>query len=343
MNTEGAAMKTVEKELCPDCDELTTPDIIEKEVKVTVRKEEYCVIVKRAVCWACNSEFGLSGIDFDEAALAYNEYRRKHNYLFPEDVKNIREKYALNQKSFSRLINSGENTIHLYEKGGLQDGAHNAIIKQAENPEVMKKLYDDNNDAVTMDIRQAFEEKLKALLEEKNKNKMREIIQSAFDFKQDIYCGYKKFDIEYFINFMLTILGFYKPLSTTHMGKIPCYLDFLKFKNEGVSFTGCRYVVGKYGPFLNDYSKLFCFLKDSGVVDSDIDISGSGEIYVPLRQPDMSVFSKKDADLIKEVALKLGPMSTQALKNKTHNEFPGWDENKIGQLISFENARNVRL
>jgi hypothetical protein len=142
------------------------------------------------------------------------------------------------------------------------------------------------------------------------------------------------------MNFMLAILGVFKPLSTTHMGKIPCYLDFLKFKNEGVSFTGCRYVVGPHGPFLNDYDKLFCFLRDCGAVRS---VLGYGVDFYPIKTPDNSMFSANDMVLIKEVAEKLGPMTATALSDKTHNEFPGWDEKKIGKLISFENAKNVRL
>ncbi len=88
-------MKPPEKELCPECDEWTIPDIVETEKEVIVRKEKFLVKVKKVLCKNCKKEIGKTGTEFDEKELAYNLYRKKHNYLFPEDIKKIREKYGL--------------------------------------------------------------------------------------------------------------------------------------------------------------------------------------------------------------------------------------------------------
>ncbi|MCX8093692.1 MAG: DUF4065 domain-containing protein [Candidatus Goldbacteria bacterium] len=336
-------MKENKKALCPECDEFTIPEIIEKEEKVIIRKEEFKVKVKRAICTNCHAEFGLSEYGFDEKQIAYDLYRKKHNYLFPDDIKRIREKYGLRQKPFSRLLGFGEITIHLYEKGALPDETHMEMLKLAENPENIKKIYEDNKEAISDSDRQIFENNLQKLLDEKKKNKLREIIIALFDYEPDIYSGYKKFNLDYFTNFIKLLLKFKSPLYKTHLVKICCYLDFLKFKNDGCSFTGCRYVVGPYGPFLDQYDKLFCYLKDRNAVETVIDFKNNAEYFNFTEEPDISLFSEKDMKLIREVTEKLGNLTPGELSNKTHKEFPDWNEKIIGQYISFEDAKYLKL
>lgn len=45
--------------------------------------------------------------ELDSATLvsAYNEYRRRHKLLLPEEIKKIREQYGLSQRSFAKLLN----------------------------------------------------------------------------------------------------------------------------------------------------------------------------------------------------------------------------------------------
>jgi len=336
-------MKLPEKELCPECDEWTTPDVMEMEEKVIVRKEKFTVKVKKVFCTNCKKEIGMAESGFDEKEIAYDLYRRKHNYLFPEDIKRIREKYGLGQKPFSRLLGFGEITIHLYEKGALPDDTHIEMLKLAGDPENIKVIYENNKEAISETDRQAFEKKLDELLVEKRKNKLKEIILDTFNYEPDIYCGFRKFILDYVVNFFKLMLKIHSPLYTTHMVKIPCYLDFIKFKLEQTAFTGFRYVIGKHGPFLDGYDKFLCYLVDTGAADSILDFPGDGKLYFFKEEPDLSLFSEKDLQLIKKVTEKLGVLTPTQLSERSHKEIPGWDENKIGQLLSFEYAKYSKI
>ncbi|MBP7792398.1 MAG: DUF4065 domain-containing protein [Candidatus Goldbacteria bacterium] len=336
-------MEINKKELCPECDEWIIPEIVEKEERVTVRKEEFIVRIKRAICTNCKKEFALGAPGFDEKVLAYDLYRKKHNYLLPEEIKRIREKYGLAQRAFSRLLGFGEITIHLYEKGALPDETHMEMIKLSDDPENIKRIYEDNKEAISESDRVAFEKKLYDLLAETKKNKLREVIEDAFNYEPDIYNGFKKFNLDYVVNIYKLILKFCKMLYTTHMVKILCYIDFIKFKQDNIAFTGCRYIIGEYGPFLDNYDKLFCYLVDTGVVDSALDYPGGGKVYYFKEEPDMTLFSEKDIKLIKKISEELGSLTPGKLSEKTHQEFPGWDKDKIGQFISFENAKNLKI
>ena len=83
---------------------------------------------------------------------AYNEYRRKHKLLFPEEIRKIREQYGLSQENFAKLLNWEDKTICRYENGSIQDKAHNSIILFLRKPENMKIYLTENE--VTLDEKQ---------------------------------------------------------------------------------------------------------------------------------------------------------------------------------------------
>ncbi len=217
------------------------------------------------------------------------------------------------------------------------------MLKLAEDPENIKIIYESKKEVLSETDRQIFEKKLNELLAEKSKDKLKEIILDTFNYEPDIYCGYRKFVLDYVVNFFKLMLKIHSPLYTTHMVKIPCYLDFIKFKLEQTSFTGFRYVIGEYGPFLDGYDNFFCYLVDTGAVDSVLDFTGDGKIYYFKKEPDMSLFSEKDLQLIKKVTTKLGVLTPTELSERSHDEISGWDKNKKRQWLSFEYAKNLKI
>ena len=99
------------KKYCDECGK-------EVETKVVIKKEAYAVCgetieidAQVLVCGECGEEFFCE--EFDNATLinAYNEYRRKHKLLLPEEIRKIREQYGLSQRSFAKLLNWGDKTI----------------------------------------------------------------------------------------------------------------------------------------------------------------------------------------------------------------------------------------
>ena len=104
------------------------------------------------VCAECGEEFYCE--EFDNATLinAYNEYRRKHKLLLPEEIKKIREQYGLSQRSFAKLLNWGDKTICRYENGSIQDKAHNSLLLFLREPENMRTYLTENE--IVLDERQ---------------------------------------------------------------------------------------------------------------------------------------------------------------------------------------------
>ena len=63
------------------------------------------------MCAECGEELFCEKLDSATLVNAYNEYRRRHKLLLPEEIKKIREQYGLSQRSFAKLLNWGDKTI----------------------------------------------------------------------------------------------------------------------------------------------------------------------------------------------------------------------------------------
>ena len=132
------------KKYCEECGREVETKVITKKETYDVCSEPIEVDAQVLVCAECGEEFYCE--EFDNVTLinAYNEYRRRHKLLLPEEIKKIREQYGLSQRSFARLLNWGDKTICRYENGSIQDKAHNSLMLFLREPENMRTYLTEN-------------------------------------------------------------------------------------------------------------------------------------------------------------------------------------------------------
>ncbi|MDZ7841653.1 MAG: type II toxin-antitoxin system MqsA family antitoxin [Gammaproteobacteria bacterium] len=109
---------------------------------VEVRGEPVEVAAEFFKCTECGAEFENTR-GRDSLALAYREYRRRHDMLQPEQIRNWRKRYGLTQKELSRLLGWGDVTLSRYETGALQVAAHEKILRLAMEPHNLITLIDE--------------------------------------------------------------------------------------------------------------------------------------------------------------------------------------------------------
>ena len=110
----------------------------QKATEFDVRGETLHFQVPVRVCPSCGTTEVEEGLD--PAEMAFAEYRKRKGLLTPQQIREIRQRYRLSQKSFAALLGMSESTINRYEGGGLQDEAHDQAIRACENPVVMRDL-----------------------------------------------------------------------------------------------------------------------------------------------------------------------------------------------------------
>lgn len=127
--------------ICSNC--YNDKEFIVKEEKeiIKVKGEPIEINSKITYCKECGEQVWNPELDDENLEVAYRIYRKKHNLLLPEEIKAIRKRLELSQKTFSKILGIGEKTITRYENGSIQDQAHNNLILLADNLENFNLLY----------------------------------------------------------------------------------------------------------------------------------------------------------------------------------------------------------
>ncbi|MBO5412686.1 MAG: type II toxin-antitoxin system MqsA family antitoxin [Clostridia bacterium] len=156
-------MKRLNYCYCDVCEKET--DTYEKEIEdiFQVKDEKIQAKIKIRICKTCGNEVYDEKLEKENEIKVYNIYRERKGLLLPEEIKKIRMKYDMTQAAFARILGFGEKTITRYERGAIQDIAHDNLIRLMNDEKNMKKLYEKNKDFLTFKEREKIESKLYAI------------------------------------------------------------------------------------------------------------------------------------------------------------------------------------
>ena len=134
--------------ICPSCERETNVELVRAKELVEIRGEPIEVMAEYFKCPECGEEFeNTRGPDTLE--LAYQEYRRRHGVLRPEDIRDWRKNYGLTQRALSTLLGWGGATLSRYENGALQSDAHEKLLHLAMEPRNLLKLIENTPHALS--------------------------------------------------------------------------------------------------------------------------------------------------------------------------------------------------
>ena len=103
------------RKYCEQCEKEAETKVITKREAYQVCGELIEVDAQVLVCSECGDELFCEELDNATLVKAYNEYRRVHKLLLPEEIRKIREQYGLSQRSCS----TGEIKLFADMKMGL--------------------------------------------------------------------------------------------------------------------------------------------------------------------------------------------------------------------------------
>ncbi len=328
---------------CPHCEEEHEVNKITKKETLPVMGEpvEYDAEVYK--CAVCNKEFATTAMEEENFRKAYDIYRDRHHLLRPERIREIREKYGLGQKDFSRFLGWGEITIHRYESGSLQDIVHNEALLLTENPYNAAKIFELNKDRLAPNVVQRLENKIKELqIAEKGIFVLPLLIQE--DSEATIETGYKAFDIEKIENLILYIAEKCGGVLKTKLNKLLWYADFKYFKDNVVGITGVRYEHLPYGPVPKNYELLTWKLEQESRLESQEQIFGdySGELYIARDKANSNLFSEHEIRTIDLIIQKLGHLGSTAISELSHKE-AAYKLTSHKEIIPYSFAKDLSL
>lgn len=329
---------------CEVCGREVETKIISRKEVFNVCGEDIEVDAQVMVCAECGEEFFNEELDSATLINAYNEYRRRHKLLFPEEIKKIREQYGLSQRSFAKLLNWGDKTIRRYENGAVQDRVHNSLLLFLREPENMRTYLTENE--VALDEKQTG--RLLETVEKLEQDTDFRVGRRFFDlFFSRIPCeenGFKGFDYEKLCAMVLFFAHKSAELLKTKLMKLLNYSDMIFYKENGSSISGLKYAHLPYGPVPDNFDILLGKMAADHIAHIEVSYDGAYENHQVIPECDVpeGVLSDEEIEVLDRIYEKFKNLGSAEISNYSHRE-KGYIATKTGQIISYAYAMDIQL
>jgi putative zinc finger/helix-turn-helix YgiT family protein len=307
------------------------------------RNETFKVVFHYYKCEESGEQFTTTALDEVNLNQVYNQYRDKFNIPFPDEISQIREKYALSSAIMSEILGFEADTYHQYESGEMPSVANAKLIQMVADP---KKFIDMVELCGTLDQQSKHKYIQKAILlsEEKEKNSFNINFKNYLlgNHLADIYSGYRNPNFEKFTEMVVYFSDKLSPFKTK-MNKLLFYADFLMFKQSCFSISGMRYKAFDMGPVPNNFQSIFEYLANQGEIDIETTEFPTGYTGEQFKTPknrkfNPKLFTENELKTLEKVATAFSGTSTYDMIQLSHLE-EAWKNNKKGKnIISYEYA-----
>ncbi len=339
-----------DEKFCPACEDYRVFSTEKRGETYTVRGREISMPVTVEVCSACGESLFDEARDEDLLRRAYAEYRQIEGLLTAEEIKAIRDRYRLSQKSLAALLGMSEATINRYERGAPQDRAHDTAIRACTNPDCMGELVARNGHLLSDWQRKRVERAL-AGGAESVEDAVPDINLAKYTSMPDELShrtGFRRFDYR---RYAAVVVWFCRNLEAavtqTKLYKLLFYADFLSFRTISVSLTGAAYRKMTYGPVPADYGNLRDRLEyDDYVMVQEVvyrnDRTGEEYRLGPRADEVPYKLTLRELAVLERVAAAFGDATPSAISERSHRE-PAWLNTQDKQLISYKEAASLSL
>lgn len=287
----------------------------------------------------------VSDNTLDNAAIqkAFNIYRNRHDVLDKNEIKEIRNRYEVSQRTFAVLTGIGVATIARYETGQIPTNANNELLKSIrDNFRFAQELFNQNSEQLSQKSREKLEDKMSEIAEENSTNEVVQFAEKRIEGQgPSIYTGYRSFEFEKFKQLVLFFAEKVSYLSKTKLNKLLFYSDFKSFQQELLSMTGLSYKRDYYGPVPIDFELLYSALNESDAIMWRIFPSGKGEYIVNKTSFNPDVFSQEELEIMQEVKNTFKQDNAEEISGKSHEEI-GYIETEMKRLISYDYADHLK-
>lgn len=332
------------RKYCDNCGKEVETKIITKRETYDVCGESIEVDAQVLVCVNCEEEFYSEELDNATLVSAYNEYRRRHKLLLPEEIKKIREQYDLSQRSFAKLLNWGDKTICRYENGSVQDRAHNSLLLFLREPENMRIYLTENEVALSQKQLSKLLETVDMLEQNEGYRSSRKLFRRFFTRLPSEENGFKAFDYEKFCAMVLFFAYKSTELLKTKLMKLLNYSDMIFYKENGISISGVRYAHLPYGPVPENFDILLGTMAADHIAHIEVFYDNGYEKHQVIPEEEMpeGILTEDELAVMERIYQKFANYGSVDISNYSHKE-KGYNATQKGEIISYAYAKDIEL
>jgi len=314
--------------------------LVKEDVKLPFRKDEFAVVYHYYLCQDTKEKFTDDDLDNINLIQVHNQYREKYGIPFPEEIKNIREKYNISASKMAEILGFGPNTYRLYESGEMPSVSNGRLILSVDQPAEFIRQVEASSHILSSKEAKRYIETAKYLETQEKIDYWDKLFEQQllnFD-KPNEYSGYKKTDFEK----VSQIIAFFHEkieLFKTKLNKLLFYADFMMYQRTGRSITGIKYRAIPYGPVPAEYEKLFLRLQDEekiNIVEVGFENGNYGELIKSNQKVQIDGFSRTEMMVLEDVLNRFEGLTTKQIVDISHHE-SAWIENKDERkIISYQ-------
>lgn len=329
------------KHVCYQCACEQDAIVIRQRETFQVKGEPIEVVSDVLTCSVCHAELFSEELDSKNLERAYAEYRNKHNYLSPAQIKEIRSRFG-SGRTVATLLGWSQATLVRYEGGAIPDASHY---------DQLLRLHDDPN-------------YIKALIEQRGyklKKRERSKVEATFNLAgvetpdpveyldtvfQPIYrdgITNVEFDFEKLTALVQCFAWRTQDLFKSKLQKLLFYADFLCYKRYGYQITGLAYIHHQYGPVPANHDLVQWALVTIGAIDvKPSEGPFGGELIISLGEPDRSLFNEEEIEVIDAVIGYFKDFTAPKISEFSHGE-QGYSKTGFKDIISYSYASDLKL
>ena len=295
--------------------------------KATFRKEEF---EYTHLCYKCvdtNEMFTTTEMDTVNTAQVFNQYRLKYGIPFADELKPLRQKYALSASKMSLILGFGENQYRLYENGEIPNVANGRVLRSIQSPYSFETFVDAARNVLSEKDYESIRQKISELKKTQytqeyfvKKSIFGEAVRNKFN-------GYAKQSVSRLKNVILFFINKFNGVYTTQMNKLLFYTDFASYRNFGEGMTGLAYKAIQFGPVPDRWDKVYSLIDDIHPEIIDFGNGNAGTKLMSDIQYDELCFTEEQLDLLNDVYMTFRKDNATSLSNLSHKE-QAWMENQ---------------
>ncbi|TDO96068.1 type II toxin-antitoxin system antitoxin SocA domain-containing protein [Flavobacterium sp. 245] len=312
--------------------------IVRENTILPYRKDEFEIVYQAYECDDTKERFTDDELDMININQVHNQYREKYGIPFPEEIKNIREKYDVSAKKMSEILGLGSNAYRLYESGEMPSVSIGRLILSIQEADEFKRQIEFSAHLLKQTEYNRLIKNIYQIIDN-DKDLWRKIVEEEYAYKTiDQNSGFKLLDLDKIAN-ALSYFGCAKiDLFKTKVNKLLFYSDFLNYQRFGSSIFGITYKAIPFGPVPVEYEKIFKHLYDDASIDIEqfqID-HNYAEKFIPHLKFNKDLFNNVELKVLEDVASAFKNKNTTEIVNISHLE-PAWIDNKdTRSIISYK-------
>ena len=315
---------------CEICNQMIAPIIKEENIEYLIRGEKIAIKGYHEYCPNCGTLIYSSNENIN-LKRAYKEYIKKHDLVTPEEIKEIRNKYGLNQALFAKILNIGEATLKRYESGALPKENYSIKIRSCKNINNLKRYLEENKKNLSISEYRSILETINNL--ENSEKDFNLLIEESI---KTIHKNLNFEKLKGMIAYILKKLHD-EHIEDTYMTKLFKLLwlaekyYYLLTNNK---ITNLKYIALQHGPIPEEYNIITEYLIKNNVIE-EFENTDGGIILKLKDETYIKHLNQKEKEAVDFIIKKFGRHKAGFLGDNVTHKFSEWKNAAFKQEIDF--------